>query len=89
MPLSQAREELAELVNLVHYSHERVILLRHGKPVAALVSAEDLELLERFEDAADLRAVEEALADPESQAPPIPWEELEAELDRLDQQQRQ
>jgi len=86
MPLSQAREELAELVNLVHYRNERVILLRHGRPVAALVSAEDLELLERLEDAADLRAVEEAFTDPENQAPPVPWDELKTDLDRLDQQ---
>lgn len=85
MPVSQAREELAELVNLVHYRHERVILLRHGRPVAALVSADDLELFERLEDEADLRAAAEALADPECKAPPIPWDELEAEFDRLDQ----
>ena len=87
MAVSQAREELAELVNLVHYRNERVLLLRHGRPVAALISAEDLELLEQLEDAADLRAAKEALADPE-QGPPVPWEELEAELDRLDEQQR-
>jgi prevent-host-death family protein len=87
MAVSQAREELAELVNLVHYRNERVLLLRHGRPVAALISAEDLELFEHLENAADLRAIEEALADPESQGPPIPWEEVEAELDRLDEQQ--
>lgn len=88
MAVSQAREELAELVNLVHYRNERVLLLRHGRPVAALISAEDLELLEQLEDAADLRAAHEALADAENQGPPIPWEELEAGLDRLDEQQR-
>src|SRR4029077_11252044 len=76
MAVSQAREEWPELVTLVHYRNERVLLLRHGKPVAALISAEDLELLEQLEDAADVRAAKEALADPENQGPPIPWEEL-------------
>ena len=86
MAVSQAREELAELVNLVHYRNERVLLLRHGRPVAALISAEDLELLEQLEDAADMRAIEEALADPENAGPPIPWQDVKAELDRLDRQ---
>jgi hypothetical protein len=39
---------------------------------------------EDFEDAEDLRAVEEALADPENAGPPIPWEQVKAELARLD-----
>ena len=82
MPLSQAREELAELVNLVHYGNERVVLLRRGRPVAALVSADDLRLLERLEDAADLRAVADALADPENADPPLAWEDLRSALDR-------
>lgn len=35
---------------------DRVRIVRHGRTQAAIVSAEDLELLERIEDAADLRA---------------------------------
>ena len=34
---SDAREELAELVNRVAYAQEPVILTRHGKDMAALV----------------------------------------------------
>lgn len=83
--VDQTRAELAELVDLVHARDERVVLVRHGRPVAALISAEDLELLEQLEDAADMRAAEEALADPENQGPPIAWEDVEAELARLDQ----
>ena len=48
--------------------------------MAAVVSAEDLELLEALENAADLRAIAEALADPENVAPPIPWKQIEKEL---------
>jgi len=50
IPVTQARAELAELVNRVAYSGERVVLTRHGRPLAALVSAADLELLEALSE---------------------------------------
>lgn len=37
--VTRARAELADLVNRVAYSGEHVVLTRHGKPVAVLVSA--------------------------------------------------
>ncbi|MEW2221822.1 type II toxin-antitoxin system Phd/YefM family antitoxin [Streptomyces sp. NPDC006990] len=46
IPVTQARAELAELINRVVYGEERVVVTRHGKPLAALVSAADLERLE-------------------------------------------
>jgi len=46
IPVTQARSELAELINRVVYGGEHVVLTRHGKPLAALVSAADLERLE-------------------------------------------
>jgi prevent-host-death family protein len=78
--VSEARETFAELVNRAAYGHERVLVSRRGKPIAAIVPIEDVEYLERIEDEFDLRAIEEALADPQN-AIPIPWEEVEAELD--------
>ncbi|MCO6009581.1 type II toxin-antitoxin system Phd/YefM family antitoxin [Actinoallomurus purpureus] len=47
VPVTQARAELAELVNRVGYTGERILLTRHGKPLAALVPVEDLEALDR------------------------------------------
>jgi prevent-host-death family protein len=47
VPVTQARAELAELVSRVGYTGERILLTRHGKPLAALVPVEDLEALER------------------------------------------
>lgn len=44
--MTQARIQLAELVNRVAYAGERVELTRHGRVVAALVSAEDYDQLE-------------------------------------------
>lgn len=82
MSISEARQQLADLVNRAAYRRERIALGRHGKKVAAIVSAEDLELLEALEDAADLRAIAHALADPENASPPIPWKQIEKELAR-------
>ncbi len=43
---SRARDEFADLINRVAYSRERVVIERSRKPVAALVSLEDLEILD-------------------------------------------
>jgi antitoxin YefM len=48
IPVTQARDELAELVNRVAYGHERITLTRHGKVVAGLVPPEDLAWLEQL-----------------------------------------
>ena len=53
IPVTQARAELADLINRVVYGAERVVVTRHGKPLAALVSAADLARLEAL-DADDL-----------------------------------
>jgi prevent-host-death family protein len=47
IPVTQARAELADLINRVVYGGERVVVTRHGKPLVALVSAADLERLEQ------------------------------------------
>ncbi|MGW6458934.1 type II toxin-antitoxin system Phd/YefM family antitoxin [Streptomyces sp. NPDC055078] len=52
IPVTQARAELAELINRVVYGGERVVVTRHGKPLVALVSAADLERLEQGQEAA-------------------------------------
>ena len=49
IPVTQAREELADLINRVAYGHERIILTRHSKPVACIVPPEDLAKLEQLE----------------------------------------
>lgn len=77
MSVTAARDHLAELVRRVEVSRERVVLTRHGRDVAALVSAEDLELLELLEDRADLEAVREALAESSDR---VPYAKLRADL---------
>jgi prevent-host-death family protein len=53
IPVTQARAELADLINRVVYSDERVVVTRHGKPLVALVSAADLEKLEAEREASE------------------------------------
>ena len=77
MSVTAARDDLAEMVRRVEVSRERVVLTRHGRDVAALVSAEDLELLELLEDRADLEAVREALAESSER---VPYAKLRADL---------
>ena len=50
-PVTEARAEFADLVNRVAYTKEAVKLTRRGKVMAAIVSAEDLELLEQLKSA--------------------------------------
>ena len=47
MSVADAKKRLSELMSRVAYKSERFIIQRRGKPMAALVSAEDLARLEQ------------------------------------------
>jgi prevent-host-death family protein len=57
IPVTQARAELADLINRVVYGGERVVVTRHGKPLVALVSAADLERLEKLQESDDEQVI--------------------------------
>ena len=44
--ITEAKASLSALVNRVAYSHERIVLESHGRPKAALIGLDDLEVLE-------------------------------------------
>lgn len=50
MPFTDARNRLSELIEDVERTHERVEITRHGRPVAVLVSPDDLAVLEETLD---------------------------------------
>lgn len=75
--VSDARDSLADIVNRVRYTGERVTLTRRGRAVAALVPVEDAELLEWLEDQTDLDAAHRALNEPGDR---VSWDRLKAEL---------
>lgn len=58
--LGELRKGLGEFVNRARFAGERTAVTRHGKTVAAIVSVEDLELLDELERRADLEALREA-----------------------------
>ena len=43
MPMAQARDHLAEVVESVQETHDRVTSTRHGQPVAVIIAATDLD----------------------------------------------
>lgn len=80
--VSQARTQLASIINRVRAEHRPVYLARRGRPVAAIIDADDLDhILELAEDMADIRAAEEARAEMKATGEaPIPWDEVKADL---------
>ena len=48
MSVADAKKHLSELMSRVAYNKERFLIQRRGRPMAALVSAEDLEQLEQL-----------------------------------------
>ena len=74
--MSEIRLKLSELANRVIYGGERVVVEKNNKPAFAMVSMEDMELLERLEDEIDIKAAEEALKAGDF----TPWEDIKKEL---------
>lgn len=60
---SEARNHLAAIANEVIYAGKRAVLTRKGKRVIAIVSIEDLEALQAYENHIDLDDARKALAD--------------------------
>lgn len=76
MNVSDAREKLAEVIDAAQ--SEAVVLERYGRPAAVLVSLQRYEeLLEAFEEAEDVAAFDDAMAE---QGDNIPWEQVKADL---------
>jgi prevent-host-death family protein len=59
---TEARKKFLELINRAEHGRERIRIERHGKPVAAIISYEDLNRLEALEDALDSAALKQAMA---------------------------
>lgn len=59
--LLDMRNRISEYVDQTKYLKERFVITKHGKQVAALISIEDLRLLEELEDQLDAAAAREAI----------------------------
>lgn len=61
--MADARKHFADIVNKVAYGKEPIVLTRRGQEVAALVSIDELELLQQIEDHIDIEDAKKALAE--------------------------
>ena len=65
--MAQARDHLAEVVESVQKTHDRVTLTRHGQPAAVIIAAADLdsilETLDVLSTPGALEAIREGEAD--------------------------
>ena len=62
--VSETREGLADLLGRVQHGREDVTIVKHGKPVAVMISVEAMAYYERLEDAELAREVAAIYADP-------------------------
>lgn len=46
LPLAEIKKRLSEIVDGVEDRHDRVVLTRHGRPAAVIISPDELESLE-------------------------------------------
>jgi prevent-host-death family protein len=76
--VSDARDHLSEVVDRARYTHERVVLTKRGREVGAIISIDDLRLLEMLEDQLDVKAAKQALE--ESQGERVPYDEVRKKL---------
>lgn len=60
--VSEARENMSDLLGRVQYGREDVTILKHGKPVAVLISPEAMAHYEALEEA-ELDAMVQAVYD--------------------------
>ena len=65
--MAQARDHLAEVVESVQKTHDRVTLTRHGQPAAVIIAVADLdsilETLDSLSTPGALEAIREGQAD--------------------------
>lgn len=67
VPLAEVKNRLSEVVDRIQRQHGRVVITKHGRPAAVILSVEDLESLEEtleiLGDQALLADIREAEAD--------------------------
>ena len=68
-----------EAISRVASTGDRIVIQQRGKLMAALVSMNDLRMLETLEDQTDVGVARKALADPKNRKR-IPWRRIKATL---------
>lgn len=69
---TEARNNWADILNRAAYSRERFAVERHGEPIAAIVSADDLDVVQMVSDRAVASEALEALEKQEGTSETVP-----------------
>jgi len=80
MKASDVRQNFADTLSRVAYGGERIVLHRNKKPVAVIISMEDLNILRAIEDRIDLVAARAALNEAEAEGSSS-WDAFMEELE--------
>jgi len=82
LTVSEARKQLASIIDRAREEHTPVYVSRRGRRLAAIIDADDLDaIVEMAEDMADIRAAEAARAEMKAtEESPIPWEQVKVDL---------
>lgn len=80
--IADARKDFAAIVNRASFAHERTVITRHDADVAAIISIDELRLLdalmEKWEDEEDIRDARQALMTAREDF--VPWESIKREF---------
>jgi prevent-host-death family protein len=79
MTAAEARDNFSDLLNRVAFGQERILVTRHGKGLAALISVDDLEQLEALEEMVDRELLRQAREEDEREGT-VTLEQFKAEL---------
>jgi prevent-host-death family protein len=82
LTITEARKQLASIIDHVRAQHEPIYLTRRGHRVAAVIDADQLAaIIDLAEDMADIRASEAARTEmKQTGEQAIPWEDVKVEL---------
>jgi prevent-host-death family protein len=59
--MTKARQDFTNIANRVMFEGQRICIEKNNKPAVAVVSIEDLEMIEAIEDRIDIQAAKAAL----------------------------
>ena len=80
MKASDVRQNFADTLSRVAYGGERIVLHRNRKPVAVIISIEDMNILRAIEDRIDLVAARAALNEAQAEGSSS-WDAFMVELE--------
>jgi len=82
LTISEARRDLAKVIDDARSTHEPVFVSRRGKRIAAVIDADDYDHMRAMaEDMADILAADQAREEMRRTGEtPIPWDEVKADL---------